>query len=207
MQGRSVRLSYLAALLIVLCGVVAAPSISLAQFQDHTVSPPTAPGPSALERDADAFMAGNGYQLNPGMTKYGSVSGNSPTSFSISLNPGKWAIAILNWNNSTCALDASFRDVGYTVGAERYPATQGPGFQYVPLSVESNLGGIALTMRDASFQRGDRFTTCGYELRFYVGGNRSSDRAPPASRAQPRCRSCESWNEQQQRCIQFRACY
>jgi hypothetical protein len=148
--------------------LLAAPTLSFAQFAGERTVPAPAPSvSSASERDADAFMARNGYQLVPTMTKYGSVTGRSPSTLSISLNPGRWAIGVLNWNKSTCMLDVSYKDAGYTAGLEKHPSSLGPGFRFVPLNVESNLGGIHLTVVDAGSQPGNRSSSCGFELRFY----------------------------------------
>jgi hypothetical protein len=135
-------------------------------WEEHAIGPPPVPGASPLEQDADNFMAAKGYRVSPGITKYGSVTSRSPATLSISLRPGKWAIAILNWNNSTCTLSADYRDAGYAPGKESYRFTQGPGFQFAPFNVESNLGGILLSVYEATRQPGPP-QRCGYEIRFY----------------------------------------
>jgi hypothetical protein len=214
--GSSTRMTVLSARvrgLIAIVGAVAGPTIALAQpWNDHRVPAPTLPGPMSLERNADAFMASHGYRFIPNLTKYGSVSGYSPATTSISLNRGRWAIAILDRSDGTCRLDTSYRDVGYTSGKKNYRPNQGPDFLFIPLNVESSPGGISVTVRDSSFRAGDRFQQCGYELRFYSYTGRTGTKGPAPSRSTPpsaraQCRPCESWNDQQQRCIQWRACY
>jgi hypothetical protein len=158
------------ALIIIGVGVLlSVPALCFAQFPgERTVPAPVQSTPNSLEREADAFMANNGYRLVPNLTKYGSVSGNSPSTMSISLTPGSWAIGVLNWNNSTCTLDAFYRDAGYTPGTEKHLSTAGPGFRFVPLNIESNLSGVLLTVNDASSTGpGNRSSRCGFELRFY----------------------------------------
>jgi len=157
------------ALIIIRVAVfLSVPALCFAQFPGERTAPaPVQSGLSSLERNADAYMSNNGYWLVPNLTKYGSVSGNSPATSSISLTPGRWAIAVLNWNNSTCTLDAYYRDAGYTPGTEKHPSSAAPGFRFVPLNIESTLSGVLLSVNDASAQPGNRSSRCGFELRFY----------------------------------------
>ena len=179
-----------------------------AQFSNsRPISPPPLPGPSALQQAADAFMAGNGYRLPPNRTAYGSFSGYSPSSLTTPLAPGRWAIALLDRSGETCAPDVSYRALGYTIGPERRDVDQGPGFQFIPLTVEKQTD-ISITVRDGNFKQGDRTRQCGYELRVYLFAEDDRRSVQPGARSQQsRCRACENWDDRQQRCVQWRQCY